>query len=717
MKKRFYFISAIILFCLTIIFYNKLVFSDLTYFQRDLMIQFRPWKMFINYHLKNLFYSNSTYLDFLPLWNFYNRCGSPLIANLQSQVFYPFSVVFFVIKDFVVAYKIFLILHFFLSSFFMYILLKKKLSFVSSLCGSIIWTFNGYIVSRTEFLSVFSTLIWLPLIIYLFPYITDKFDFKKIVFVSIIITMQFLAGHAQIWFYSIVYLLLYSVYLSYKHKSYIPIVSCLLSILFSILISAIQFLPTTEFFYYSTRSGKGIKDITKFGMSYKDTVLGSLNLKDIINFVYPFSWQFNIKNFAPTEVLSIPNYWWYTFYIGFIGICLSIIGFFYIKENKEKSFYVFIILLFLLYSLGENFILFKQLYKFIPFIRIFRYPSTSIFILVFILSLLTSYGTEFIFLFVKRYKKYRYLFIIIFPIVCFIELYTYSTKISILLPKTILEQPTPNPEFLLQKKFEDKYPYRFALTPITQNLALSVKGKTLYESMLKYRDRLFGDENLEFLLFNFRGQDIELKNYYKFLDFVYSCSSLDEAVPFLSISNVKYIISIIPQNTKLLKLIKNNELKIYENPFVLPPAFFVTKKIEETNLDNALKLMKELKFELFDTVILHHKNTQNLNYQSNHLIDRLIDKFYYLNNKIYVETNFSQEGFLVLTQNFYPGWKCLVNNKKTEIYYCNIFMNCIYLPREKNKIWFYYDPISFKIGCIITLLCILFIIVYIYETK
>ncbi len=710
MKKQFYLISTLILFCFTIIFFNKLVFFDLTYFQRDIMIQFKPWKVFINYHLKNLFKQDSIYLDFLPLWNFYNHCGHPLVANLQSQMFYPFSIIFYVIKDFVVAYKIFLVLHFFLSSLFMFVLLKRKLSFIPSLCGSIIWSFNGYMISRTEFLSVFSTVTWLPLIVYLLSSISNKFELKKIVFVAIVISIQFLAGHAQIWFYSIIFLFLYSIYQSYRYRSYCPILSYFLSMFLSILISAIQFFPTIEFLFNSTRIGEGIKNIAQFGISFKEATLGSLNLKQIINFFYPFSWQFNIKNFYSTNVLVLSNYWWYTFYIGFIATGLSIVGFFYLKDFKEKIFYITTFFLYLLYSFGENFVLFKLLFKFLPFLRFFRYPSVSIFIPIFILNLLASRGTEFI---ISKFRKYKQLLFFI-PLVCFIELYIYSSKISILLPKTVLDKKTETIEYLIKKSSQDKYPYRFALTPITQNLATTVKGETLYKAKINYRDRLFGNINLEYLLFNFRGQDIELKNYYKFLDFVYSCHSLDEALPLFSISNVKYIISIIPQKTKFAKLIKNNELKIYENPFVLPPAFFVIKKIENTNLDISLKLIKELKFDIFKTVILHCENTPTIVLEKFPTILKP-KKIRYYNNKIYIETDFPQDGFLVLSQNFYPGWQCLVNKRKTKIYHCNIFMSCIYLPKGRNEICFFYDPVSFKIGSIISLSCLFFVIIYLYE--
>lgn len=712
MKKRFYFISILILFCLNILFYNKLVFSNLTYFQRDLMIQFKPWKIFINSYLKNLFNPNSIYLDFLPLWNFYNHCGHPFIANPQSQIFYPFSLIFCIIKDFVVAYKFFLILHFFLSTLFMFILLKKKLSFVSSLCGSIIWTFNGYMLSRTEFLSVFSTIIWLPLLVYLFSFISKKFEFKKIILISIIIAIQFLAGHPQMWFYSIVFLLLHAIYQSYKYNSYCPIISFLISLFLSILISAAQFFPTTEFLFHSTRFGKEIKNIAQFGINYKEAILGSLNFKDLVNLFYPFNWQFNIKDFYSSKILTIPNYWWCTFYIGISAVCLSIIGFFSMKNIIEKIFYLLIIFLFISYSLGENFVLFNLLYKFVPFIRFFRYPSTSMFVVIFILCLFIGYGTEF---FVLRIKKYNQYITFLIPLVCFIELYLYSSKISILLPKSILYESTKTINFLIKNTQSDKYPYRFALTPMTQKLS-SVKGKTLYEAIVNYRNRLFGDINLEYSLLNFRGQDIELRNYYKFLDCVYSCNSLDESIPYFSISNTKYIISVILQKTKLAKLIQDDEIKIYENPFVLPPVFLVTEKIVNADLDDSLELIKKLKFKLFNTVILHNNNIHNLKY--NHLSTTFeIEKFIYHNNRIYIETNSQQDGFLVLPQNFYPGWQCLINKQRTKIYHCNIFMMCIYLPKGRNKIYFYYDPVSFKIGSIISLVSLLFVIIYLYETS
>lgn len=126
--------------------------------------------------------------------------------------------------------------------------------------------------------------------------------------------------------------------------------------------------------------------------------------------------------------------------------------------------------------------------------------------------------------------------------------------------------------------------------------------------------------------------------------------------------------------------------------------------------------MEDLKFNLFNTVIIHCKNTNNL-FQNNSFVNIAINDFRYYNNKIYIRINCPREGFLVISQNFYPGWQCMVNSKKTKIYHCNIFMNCIYLAEGNNEIWFYYNPISFKIGCIVTLICIFFIIVYLYEKE
>ncbi len=716
MKKVSNIIIYFVLLFLVITFFNKIVFTNLTYFQRDITLQFKPWKFFINYFLSNI-KNSSYYLDFLPLWNHYNHCGAPFMANIQSQVFYPFSIIFIIVKDFACAYKIFIITHFFLSMLFMFLLLRtKKLSLISSILGSIIWSFNGFMVSRVEFLSVLATIIWLPFVFLLFHLAVKNFKYKKIIFLSLAIAIQFLAGHTQMWFYSGIFLLFYSLFKSYEEKSFLPIKIYSVSILFSLIIAAIQFLPTLEFIYNTTRSGEEIKSFSQFGMKYKDTtILGSLNIKDFLNFFYPYFWQFDFKKYP-----ALTNYWLYTFYIGFVAMLLSALGIITNKNLKEKIFYLTTFIFVLMFAMGDNSFFYKLIYKIFPLIRIFRFPSTIVYINVFILSLFSSYGVHFFLKSLKHNKKISYIIFFI----CFSELYFYNTKISMLLPKSILDEKSETINFIIKKNLEDNYSYRIAHTPLTQILTMAFKGKDLYSGFTKFRDNMLSNINLEYKIPNFRGQDIELRNFFKFMDFVYKRNSLDDSAVFFAIANTKYVLSAIKYKTKYWKLEKEtNDIKIYENLYVLPRLYPAEKIIFESDIEKSLKILQNLNFEVMKTAIIHSyngKKIESLIFSQNNSSQKdnfIIHYSSFVYNKIFAKITNSNPQFLVISQNYYPGWKCFINNKKTKIFHCNIFMSGIYLPQGENYIYLFYDPISFKIGCILTLLSLLFIILYLFENQ
>ncbi len=48
----------------------------------DGMAEFYPWR---------LFYARTVHQGFLPLWNPYQFCGTPFLANGQSAVLYPLN--------------------------------------------------------------------------------------------------------------------------------------------------------------------------------------------------------------------------------------------------------------------------------------------------------------------------------------------------------------------------------------------------------------------------------------------------------------------------------------------------------------------------------------------------------------------------------------------------------------------------------------------------
>jgi uncharacterized membrane protein YfhO len=83
-----------------------------------------------------------------------------------------------------------------------------------------------------------------------------------------------------------------------------------------------------------------------------------------------------------------------------------------------------------------------------------------------------------------------------------------------------------------------------------------------------------------------------------------------------------------------------------------------------------------------------------------------------------VKTNSNSNNMLVISDNFYPGWKAYVDDKETKIYRANYTFRAIGLPAGKHIVRFSYEPGSFKIGLAISIVStIIYIIVAVYMNK
>jgi hypothetical protein len=75
--------------------------------------------------------------------------------------------------------------------------------------------------------------------------------------------------------------------------------------------------------------------------------------------------------------------------------------------------------------------------------------------------------------------------------------------------------------------------------------------------------------------------------------------------------------------------------------------------------------------------------------------------------RVVISANLAEEGYLVLTDAYYPGWRALADGLETPIYRANLLFRAVYLPAGQHRIEFVYDPRSFKMGAAISLTALL----------
>jgi uncharacterized membrane protein YfhO len=82
----------------------------------------------------------------------------------------------------------------------------------------------------------------------------------------------------------------------------------------------------------------------------------------------------------------------------------------------------------------------------------------------------------------------------------------------------------------------------------------------------------------------------------------------------------------------------------------------------------------------------------------------------YENSRVQINARLSEPGVLVLTDAFHPGWKVFVGGKEQTIRRANYLFRGVELPADNHRVEFVYDPVSFKLGLMISSLTAAFLV-------
>ncbi len=156
MKSARWLPPALLLAIAPLIFFHEVCLQGQVFLLRDLFNWFYPWRTFA---------AQSLARGEFPLWNPYSYAGTPFLANMQSGLLYPPNVVFWLF-DFPIAMRLFVIVQFGLTAWFMYLMLRALACRVpSALTGAVAYAYGGWMIVHIEFPNKLAAAGWLPLII------------------------------------------------------------------------------------------------------------------------------------------------------------------------------------------------------------------------------------------------------------------------------------------------------------------------------------------------------------------------------------------------------------------------------------------------------------------------------------------------------------------------------------------------------------------------
>ncbi len=674
----------------------------------------------------------------LPLWNPYNFSGTPHLANFQSAVLSPFNLIFFILP-FWLSWSILIFLQPLLAASFLFFYLDNlKLRKIASLFGAVAFAFSGFSIAWIQWGNILATAMWLPLIFLSSDKIFENLQnsnskslFSKIKWPLVFVlstVFSFFSGHLQIFFYLAFVSLFYIFFKWFLNKKPIKTLGLfvLLHISFFVLI-LVLLLPVLQFISLSAREADQASWMIKGWF---------IPLQNILQFIVP-------DFFGNPATLNYFGIWNYGEFIGYVGIAALVFAFIamFFKRDKTTFFFLTILILSLIFAF-DNFISKIPFRLSIPFISTSQ-PTRLIFIIDFCLSILAAFGLDY---FIKEKKLKKILFILVFFFIIFLALWGFvlGGGFRLITPENLLVSKRnlifPSILFLITSVllvlylFKDKlkipkkaigyFPYLFIallvfdlfrfgwkflpftkseyLYPKTATINFLTKNTQNYRVMETDSRILPPNFSIMYKIQSVDGYDPLYLQRYGELMAAIGRNKPDISTPFgfnriitpqgysspiFSLLGVKYVLSVEELNTGgFNKVFEEGSTKVYQSTTVLNRAFFIGKTIAAKDKQEAINLMFDNKFPLKFRAVVEGGDSQSLSRDWS-VGKSQITK--YEENRVEISTDNKGEGFLILTDSYYPTWKATIDGKLTKIYLTDYNFRGILIPKGEHKIIFY----------------------------
>lgn len=159
------------------------------------------------------------------------------------------------------------------------------------------------------------------------------------------------------------------------------------------------------------------------------------------------------------------------------------------------------------------------------------------------------------------------------------------------------------------------------------------------------------------------------------------------------------------------KVFTDHKVAIWENKEVFPRCWIVNNFVVRKKDEDILKTIFAADFNLKKSVVLEEKPPIKLN--NSELNEGKVEIMEYNPDTIRIKTKSVNKSILFCTENFYPGWKAKIDpstsseQAETKIYRANYSFRSVLIPEGDHEIVFRYEPLSFKVGAVISILGLL----------
>jgi hypothetical protein len=314
----------------------------------------------------------------IPLWNPFNNCGIPFLAQWNTTVCYP-PAWFYVLFPLPWSLNLFCLAHLLLAGLGMYWLAFRwtQNRFAASFAG-LAYALNGLSTNCLMWTSNLAALAWLPIVV-LCVERTWREGRRRILLAAVCSTLQMLSGAPEI--IMLTWVLLATLWLGQVGTRSIPLKRSALHTglvaALTFLLCAPQLLPFLELLRHGARGGQG-------GGLWAMPLWGWANL------------GVPLFRCSPTilgSYIHAEQQWTSSYYVGISVMALALVAVFRVR-NARVWWLAGIALGGLLLALGDRGIFYDLLRRIFPPLGLARYPIKFVILTVFALPMLAAYALK-----------------------------------------------------------------------------------------------------------------------------------------------------------------------------------------------------------------------------------------------------------------------------------------------------------------------------------
>ncbi len=350
----------------------------------DGIAQFYPWRV----HLHRSVVDEGM----IPLWNPYQFCGTPFLANAQTAPLYPLNILFILFEP-VRAFGLSAMIHLFLAGAFTFLLARALgVGRFGATVSGVTFAFSAFMVLWLELPTLVNVATWLPLVLYLILRAWDRTGIVHAVFAGAALGVAILAGHFQIASYVAFAAASWWVWLGVSRvrvdgaESITRAIKLgLVCFAVAFLVAAPQVLPTLELAGLSHR----VREATAAG--YASYLKNAIPLRHTMTLFVP---NFYGNPSAPGGYFggSAANFMEYGMYVGIMPLLFAILGAVFALRWRAAGYFLLLAVISFLLAVGTPFNL--PFYYLVPGTSSLGGPNRVIVLFCFSIAMLAGYGAH-----------------------------------------------------------------------------------------------------------------------------------------------------------------------------------------------------------------------------------------------------------------------------------------------------------------------------------